>query len=175
MAEEVFLPNLDHIRVKDPKMWEVFVKIQSHLRAATQPAPPQVSSIVVTAANGWFNVVLTDNGDVNAGVEYFIEYSTTAGFQQPVVVHNGASRTAVLNLGNQTLFWRAYSQYQNPLSQPSPPIVFGGTTPLGVVGGGATVPPAVASTGSGTGSTNGQQGGSGFGKSPIRLTRAEIQ
>jgi hypothetical protein len=167
MAESVFLRNLDHIRVKDPKIYEALIDIQNALRPVNQPAPPQVSGIAVTAANGWFTIALTDTGDVNAGVEYFIEYSTTAAFQQPIVVHNGASRTAVLNLGNQTLFWRAYSQYQNPLSPPSKPIVFG-NPPTGVVGGGAAVPPAVASTGSGTASTNGQQGGSGFGKQPIR-------
>lgn len=170
MPAAVFFPNMDAIRVKDPKLHEILTTIQIHLQRSTQPAPPPVSGINVVAANGWYTVTLTDNGDVNSSIEYFIEYSTTAGFQQPVVVHNGASRTAVLNLGNQTLFWRAYSQYQNPFSPPSTPVVFGGAAPQGVVGGGATVPPAVVSTGSGTGATNGQQGGVGFGKTPTRQT-----
>lgn len=168
MAEAVFLPNLDHIRTKDPKMWETIVKIQQNLQPSQQPAPPQVSGITVTAANGYFTVTLTDNGKVKAGIHYFIEYSTTAGFQQPVVIDNGASRTLVVNLGNQTLFWRAYSQYIFPFSPPSAPVTFGGSTPTGVAGGGAVVPPVVASTGSGTASTTGQQGGYGFGKQPIR-------
>lgn len=168
MAEPVFIPNLDHHRVTDPKLWESLTAIQSHLRPATQPAPPQVSGITVTAANGYFTVALTDSGAVGSGIHYFIEYSLTPGFEQPIVIDNGASRTLVLNLGAQTLFWRAYSQYLFPFSPPSPPIVFGGATPTGVVGGGAIAPPAVASTGSGTGATNGQQGGSGFGKQPTR-------
>jgi hypothetical protein len=172
MSQPVFLRNLDHHRVVDSKLWETLTDIQSHLRAASQPAPPQVSGIAVTAANGWFTVTLTDNGNVNSGIHYFIEYSTTAGFQQPVVIDNGASRTGVFNLGNQTLFWRAYSQYFFPFSPPSAPIVFG--APTGVAGGGAAAPPAVVSTGSGTASTDGQQGGSGFGRFPTRGPRLNL-
>lgn len=172
MPEQVFLPNLDHHRVKDPKLWETLRVIQKNLQALSQPSPPPINSITVTAANGWFTVTLTDNGNVGPGIHYFIEYSTTAGFQQPVVVDNGASRTAVLNLGNQTLFWRAYSQYISPFSPPNTPLVFG--NPTGVAGGGASVPPVVASTGSGTAATNGTQGGSGFGKFPRRAGPATL-
>lgn len=168
MSEPVFLPNMDHLRVKDPKLYETIRVIQRNMNPSQQPAPPQVSGITVTAANGFFTVTLTDNGQVKAGIHYFIEYSTTNGFQQPVVIDNGASRTLVVNLGNQTLFWRAYSQYIFPFSPPSSPVTFGGSTPTGVAGGGAVAPPAVSSTGSGTASTTGQQGGSGFGRDPVR-------
>ncbi len=167
MAEPVFLPNMDHHRVADPKLWETLRAIQSNLKPTSQPSPPPVNSINVTAANGWFTVTLTDSGQVSSTIHYFIEYSTTPGFEQPIVIDHGASRTLVLYLGNQTLYWRAYSQYLTPFSVPGATITFG-TPPTGVPGGGATVPPAVASTGSGTGSTTGQQGGGGFGKLPIR-------
>lgn len=166
MPAAVFLPNMSHIMEKDPKLWEILTTIQNNLQATTQPAPPEVSAIAVTAANGYFTIALTDNGKINSGLHYFIEYSPTADFQQPIVIDNGASRTAVLNLGNQTLFWRAYSQYLTPFSPPSKPVTFG--NPTGVIGGGAVAPPAVASTGSGTSSSNGEQGGSGFGKFPVR-------
>lgn len=168
MARTVFVRNMDYIRSKDPKLYEALIDVQNALQPTSQPAPPVVSGINVTAANGFFNVTLTDNGEINAGISYFVEYSPTVGFQQPVTVHLGATRSAQLNLGNQTLYWRAYSQYQNPLSPPSAPVVFGGSTPTPVAGGGAVAPPAISPTGSGTSSTNGQQGGSGFGKQPTR-------
>ena len=175
MSQKIFIRNLDHIRQKDPRLYEALTDIQNALQPLSQPAPPVISGINVKSANGYFTVTLTDNGPVNAGIAYFLEYSTTPGFQQPVVVHLGPSRTAVLNLGSQTLYWRAYSQYQNPFSNPNSPTVFGGSTPTPVIGGGSVgAPPAVSSTGSGTAATNGQQGGVGFGKIQVRPMAAAI-
>lgn len=131
------------------------------------PAPPQISAIAVVAADGVFNVQIQDNNPVNRGIEYFIEFSTSPGGPWTVIAL-GASRNWAGFLGSQTLYWQAYSQY--PTSDPSEPLLFGGSSsPGAVVGGGALAGPSpLPSAGSGTAPTNGQSGGSGFGKQPFR-------
>lgn len=130
-------------------------------------APPNISSLSVTAANGIFDVQIQDNSSVNRGVNYFLEYSTTPGFQQPVVVDLGASRNYRASWGNQTLYFRALSQY--PTSAPSKPVYFGpSNNPTAVVGGGSAGPMIQPSTGSGTAPGNGQVGGAGFGYTGAR-------
>ena len=72
----------------------------------------------------------------------------------------GASRNLYLQLGNQTLYWRAYSQYIG--SSPSAPVPFGGP-PIAVIGGGSSGPPPFASAGSGALENGLVRGGNGFG------------
>jgi hypothetical protein len=72
----------------------------------------------------------------------------------------GASRNLYVQLGNQTLFWRAYSQYIGSL--PSSPVTFG-TPPIAVTGGGASGPAPQASQGSGALQNGKVRGGNGFG------------
>ncbi len=133
------------------------------------PAPPQ--NISVKAANGLAHVTITDSSQRSRSLNYFLEHDTNPAFPAPHVVHLVASRGAFLSLpakdddGNpQNWYFRAYSM--NPGStQPSEHIVFGGAnapTPVNV--GGTTQLTPLTSTGSGTASTTGQQGGSGFGK-----------
>jgi hypothetical protein len=68
-----------------------------------------------------------------------------------------------LSIGNQTLYWRAYSQYLG--SEPSAPVTFG-TPATAVTGGGAAAGPQLQSS-SGSGTATGTQGGSGFGQSAV--------
>jgi hypothetical protein len=63
------------------------------------------------------------------------------------------------NIGNQTLYWRAYSQYLG--SDPSEPVTFG-TPATAVIGGGTAAGPALQAS-SGSGTASGSEGGSGFG------------
>lgn len=130
---------------------------------AEPPAPPQIGSLVVSAAGGITQAVITDGSPVNRGVNYFFEHSTTPNFAQPHVIDNGTSRTLRANLGNQTLYWRAYSQY--PTGKPSAPVYHGtAASPKAVLGGGVSPGPAIPpSTGSGTAPTDGRTGGAGFG------------
>jgi hypothetical protein len=96
---------------------------------------------------------------VNRGVFYFAESDTTPAFNRPYVHFMGSSRNLRLSLGNQTLYWRAYSQYLG--SETSTPVAFG-TPPVAVSGGGTAAGPArQASQGSGTAA--GGEGGAGFG------------
>jgi hypothetical protein len=145
--------------------------VGAQVNAATQGntlAPPQISSLSVTAAGGIFDAVIQDNNPVSRGIEYFLEYSLT-----PVgpwtVVSLGPSRGPWRGtLGNQTLYWRGYSQY--PTSAPSAVVYFGGAAnPTAVVGGGTAAGPAPQpSAGSGTAPTNGLSGGQGYGSLPTR-------
>jgi len=126
-------------------------------------APPSPSSLSVTAANGMFHAVIQDNRPVLRGVTYFLEWSTTSNFAQPHVISLGPSREHWQFFGNQTLYFRAYSQY--PTGDPSEPIYFGSqSSPTAVAGGGTLAGPTPQpSPGSGTAPTTGLQGGAGYG------------
>jgi hypothetical protein len=128
-------------------------------------APPNIGSLSVLGANGVFDAAIVDAGTIQLGILYFLEYSLDINFTQPIVISLGPSRNWRGFLGNQTLFWRAYSQYTG--SPTSSPVSFG-TPPTPVVGGGAAGPTIQPSSGSGTCSTNGQQGGHGLGPVQIR-------
>lgn len=131
------------------------------------PAPPRISSLSVTAANGIYDIAIQDNNPVQRGIEYFLEYSLTANFAQPTVIHLGATRNERRYLGNLTLYWRGYSQY--PTSPPSPVVYFGSASaPTPVVGGGSAGPAPQPSNGSGTAPGNGLSGGQGYGSQPNR-------
>lgn len=163
------IPNLDYVRQKDPRLYEVVVALRNAIPNLTIPAPPEVAALDVTAANGVFHAVITDLGHPQKGVGYFLEYDTVPGFPSPHVIDLGASRDWRGYLGNLTLYWRAYSQYMPPLnSPPSPTLMFGGSGPIAVVGGGSSGPSLPDSTGSGTGSITGQNGGVGNGINLVR-------
>jgi len=142
--------------------------------AASPQSPSQIS---VAAAGEMVHVSLTDNSALNRGVQYFTEISANdPSFRQPIVFHHGTSRTpppfplpSKDGSGNAISYYvRAYSQY--PGSPPSAPVVHGGAaSPTAVTLGGATELNLLPSTGSGTASGNGTQGGQGFGKSAVRL------
>lgn len=165
------LPNLEWIRMKDPKLLETIQALAQHVEnlsnnsvSGTQgdyPAPSPIGAISVQAADGIFDVKLTDNGPIRRGIGYFAEYSTEPHFTNPIVVHMGTSRNWRGQLGNLSVYWRAYHGYQG--SKPSDPVYFGGSTPTQVVGGGAAGPTLQSSSGSGTASSSGEQGAQGWG------------
>lgn len=120
------------------------------------PPPPTIRSIAVTSANGYFSIAISDPvgaGQPNLGINYFVDWDVTAAFTNPLTIHLGPSRNGFVALGNQTTYWRAYSQYQNsPLS----PKVLSANNP--VTGGGSAGPTPPPSQGSG-----GNNGQGGFG------------
>lgn len=169
--------NLDAITARDPYIGEALKDLAQAVNNMGQrvgtdpngifPTPQEISSISVVAANGVFDIQIVDDHLRSVGlpvpITYFAEYSTDKNFinPPPIVVNMGPSRNKVIFLGSQTLFWRGYSQYFG--SKPSPPVVFGGSKPIGVVGGGAIAPPAPQkSQGSGSGTPSNP--GAGFGK-----------
>ena len=124
------------------------------------------------ASNGWFDIAITDPSDSRPGLFYFAESDVTPAFSSPRVYFLGASRNLYVQLGNQTLYWRGFSQYIG--SQPSTPVNFG-TPATAVVGGGASGPTPQTSTGSGTLNNGLTRGGNGFGTNPgSRVVRQSI-
>lgn len=163
------LPHLAHIETSiDARLAETLrtlneaiglVASKAGVSGSATQAPPNVRSILVTAANGFFNVVLTDPQGLvqpSLGIHYFIDWDLTPAFSSPQTIDNGPSRNGYFALGNLTTYWRAYSQYRN--SPRSAFLVYGGTKPIAVVGGGGAGPAPAASQGSG-----GAGGGGGFG------------
>jgi hypothetical protein len=163
------IPQLARLKSTDPYLYESLRQIVTAVNAlgratGVDPAgsiepPAPIGSLSVTAADGIFDVAITDNSPVHRGIFYFAESDTSASFTAPHVHFLGCSRNLRLALGNLTLYWRAYSQYLGSL--PSPPVTFG-SPPTAVVGGGSSGPALSPSAGSGT--AKGQQGGSGFGR-----------
>jgi hypothetical protein len=165
--------QLAPLKQRDPYLYETLTKIVTAVNSTSQragvdpatpaPAPTPIASISVQASNGWFDIAITDPSDSRPGLFYFAESDVTPAFGSPRVYFMGASRNLYVQLGNQTLFWRGFSQYIGSL--PSTPVNFG-APPIAVVGGGASGPAPQASTGSGS-LTNGLiRGGNGFGVNP---------
>ena len=133
-------------------------------------APSPIGSLKVTAADGIFDLAITDNSTLNRGIFYFAESDTTPAFNQPYVHFMGSSRNLRISLGNQTLYWRGFSQYIG--SMPSSPLTFG-SPPTAVVGGGAAGPTPQPSKGSGALPNGLLRGGNGFGtNSGARITKS---
>ena len=167
------------LKDRDPYLYETLAKIVSAVNATSQqagvdpatpaPAPSAIAAIHVQAANGWFDIAITDPSEARPGLFYFAESDTTPAFRSPRVYFLGASRNLYVQLGNQSLYWRGYSQYIG--SQASAPVTFGAPATL-VVGGGTSGPAPMASQGSGALNGSAVRGGNGFGVSAgARVTR----
>jgi hypothetical protein len=132
-------------------------------------APARPGQVNVKVAGEIAHVTIDDPQELQRGAQYHLEIADNPQFSAPHVVHLGSTRGHFMNLPTNTddgtpHTWhaRAYSQYQG--SQPSAYTYFGGDAPAGFQMTGATNLTPLASTGSGTASNNGQQGGSGLGK-----------
>src|SRR2546425_12122350 len=156
------IAQLAPIKDRDPYLYESLTKIAAAVNAlgnkagldaqAPAAAPARIASLAVQGSNGWFDLAITDNADARPGLFYFAESDTTPAFAAPRVYSLGASRNHYVQLGNQTLYWRAYSQYIG--SNPSPPVSFG-TPPIAVARGrssGPAPPPSARSRGLAPGS-----------------------
>src|SRR6202012_2343505 len=172
--------QLAPLKDRDPYLYETLTKIVSAVNSASQaagvdsstpsPAPTSIASINVQASNGWFDVSITHPSDSPPGLFYFADSDTPPSFSAPRVYFLGASRNLYVQLGNQTLYWRGFSQYIG--SAASTPRTFG-SPPTAVVGGGATGPAPQPSTGSGAFPNGLLRGGNGFGtNSGARITKS---
>ena len=148
----------------------------------TPPAPVDSIQVqgtqagnVMTAASEHLHFVLTHNAELNKGAHYISEIATEPNFLQPHVLDHGASRSGFIHLPalnndgtQQTYYLRSYVQYRG--SDPAKPTVFGGlagATAIQMTG--TSKCSLLPSTGSGTASPNGMQGGKGLG---VELTRS---
>jgi hypothetical protein len=174
--------QLAPLKDRDPYLYETLTKIVSAVNATSQragvdpsvpaPAPSPIASINVQASNGWFDISIADPSDSRPGLFYFAESDVTPAFTAPRVYFMGASRNLYVQLGNQTLYWRGFSQYIGSL--PSTLVSFGSPL-IAVTGGGATGPAPQPSQGSGALPTGLVRGGNGFGLNPgSRIQRQTI-
>jgi hypothetical protein len=158
------LPHLEYVRRKDPRLGETIDSLresiislakQAGLGPSGQIPAPQIESISVTATNGVFSISVTDKSATHLGISYFCEYADNPNFDNSHTLFMGPSRNENgLFLGSGTFYFRAFSQYQN--SPKSAKVVFGGSTPTGVAGGGAIAGPTLPpSNGSGSGGSGG--------------------
>ncbi len=133
------------------------------------PAPPSPNSINVTTPGGFMQVTVNHAAEIQKGIQYITHVSTDPQFLQPIIVDHGSSRSPApfsLPVTDHTgatipYYVRTLAQYQG--SDPSTPTVFGGTSPTPVTLNGSTNL-LQTGTGSGTGSTTGQQSLVGLGK-----------
>lgn len=126
------------------------VEQQTNTSSSQQPSPPPaINGLKVnTGPGGEFQAAITDQGNVSRGVNYFIEHADNPQFNNPHIIDNGTSRNWAGHMGNQTLYWRAYSSYG---SSPASPAVYHGSqaSPAPVTGG--VVGSRAPSQGAGTG------------------------
>jgi hypothetical protein len=176
------IAQLAPVKNSDPYLYETLVKIVAAVNAASQhagvdpatpsPAPAPIAALKVQASGGWFDLAITDTATSLPGLFYFAESDTTAAFAAPRVYFLGAARNHYVQLGNQTLYWRAYSQYIGSL--PSTPVPFG-SPPVAVTGGGTSGPSPLASSGSGALPNGLLRGGNGFGVHPgARIVKPQV-
>ncbi|HXP78299.1 MAG TPA: hypothetical protein VN976_00195 [Verrucomicrobiae bacterium] len=162
--------QLAQIKSDSPYVYEALTQLVNGVNAVGRATgvdpsgsiavPSPIGSLNVTAADGIFDLALTDNSTLNRGIFYFAESDTTPAFAQPYVHFLGSSRNLRISMGNQTLYWRAYSQYLG--SETSEPVTFG-SPPTAVTGGGTAAGPALQPS-NGSGTASGSEGGSGFGQ-----------
>jgi hypothetical protein len=135
----------------------------------TEP-PAAPNAINVSAGSDHVHVTLTDHSQRPRAQNYFVEWSANdPSFLQPNVEHLGVTRQRVLALPAKdgegatiNYYFRGYSGTLGAKSA-SKNITFGGTIPTAVTLSGSSTLDLLPSTGSGTASTTGQQGGQGFG------------
>ena len=144
------------------------------------PPPPPINSVTVSggsANNGVMTVASTEilhwtiqhSQAIQKGIRYFSEVDTSTAFTNPHVHDHGTSRSGFMTLPTnnsagtkQTYYLRSYAQY--PGSDPCKPTVLGGLSgAIGIQMGGSSNLDLLPSTGSGTASSSGQQGGKGLG------------
>ena len=146
--------------------------------------PPPIQSInvqgtqvgnVLTAPSELLHWTINHTQEIQKHAQYFTEIDTNANFTQPHVISHGASRSGFLHLpaqdnnGNtQTYFLRSYPQYTGSDAQKH--TTFGGAAgATQIVMTGSSKTSLLTSTGSGTASAQGTQGGHGLG---VVLTRS---
>src|SRR6266403_2055451 len=100
--------QLAPLKDRDPYLYETLVKIVASVNATSQragvdpstpaPAPAPIASVTVQAANGWFDISITDPSDARPGLFYFAESDTTPAFGAPpiAIAGGGASGPAPL-------------------------------------------------------------------------------
>lgn len=136
---------------------------QTNSNLTGHPAPPpKLQSITVVPTSVGHHVSINHGADFYRGAHYHVEAADNPNFTNPYPVYSGPAREIDLATGTKTLYFQAFTSYQN--SGNSEVSFHGGQNPKAVTGG--TETPLGPSQGSGTGQPG--QGRSGFGPVPWR-------
>src|SRR5271167_1842842 len=102
--------QLAQIKSDSPYVYEALTQIVNGVNAVGRAtgvdpsgsiaAPSPIGSLNVTAADGIFDLAITDNSSVNRGIFYFAESDATPAFSQPCVLFLGSSRHLSLSPGH---------------------------------------------------------------------------
>jgi len=138
------------------------------------PPPPPLQGVAVKVSGELVHIAINHQLPISKGIKYFTEVANEPSFARPIVYDHGASRTpppislpTLTDEGApQSFYFRHYAQY--PGSDASPALVHGGNTPTPVTLSGTTRMTLLPSTGSGTASPTGGQGGEGAGTDLFR-------
>lgn len=120
-------------------------------------APTNTGQLSVRSGDGVFDVAIQDPNPAR-GENYFLEWDNDPSFANAKVIHLGPTRNWRGFLGSSNTYWRYHKQYVG--SNVSSPVVFGGSTPQPVAGGGTMVGPTPHPT---QGSGTSKMPGKGFG------------
>jgi hypothetical protein len=139
------------------------------------PPPPPINGINVATAGEILHATITHPGTIQKGIQNHWEVSANdPAFGQPHVFDTGSSRTLLTTLPTKDsngvpvkYYLRCYAQYLG--SDPTEPLAHGGASPTAITMSGSTALTLLPSTGSGTASATGSQGGWGIGKIPLRM------
>jgi hypothetical protein len=140
------------------------------------PAPPE--SVNVTTQGEFMQITVNHAAPIQKGIQYISHISTNPEFSQPLILDHGSSRSPLpFQLPTKDGSGAAINYYvrtlaQYPGSDPSPPTYHGGDAPAAITLGGVTQMDLAAGTGSGTGSSNGQQSHVGLGTVIFRAAPA---
>lgn len=146
------------------------LETQTNSNLNGHPAPPpRLQSVTVVPTEVGHHVSINHGANFYRGAYYHVEASENPHFTNPFPVYSGPSREIDLATGTRTLYFQAFTSYQN--SGNSEVSFHGGQNPIPVTGGIAT--PLGQSQGSGTGQPG--QGRSGFGNVPWRGNNPPIR
>jgi hypothetical protein len=139
--------------------------------------PPPIVSMTVKTASEYVHVSHSHPGAIQRGIQYFTEVGVNdPGFKQPLVHDWGCTRTPASMMTLPTkddggtpinYYFRSYAQYHGSKRSD---YAYWGTpaNPTAVTLSGTTKMTPLASSGSGTASNNGTQGGQGLGNDLFR-------
>ena len=136
------------------------------------PAP--INGLNVVTGGEYAHITINHSAPIQQGIHYFVEVANNKEFIGAHPIAYGTSRTrdpihlAPLDSTGAAQTWYARGFCQYPGSDPSAPVVYGGTSPTPITTTGTTRLTWSPSTGSGTSSNNGSQIGWGFGKQQTR-------
>lgn len=138
------------------------------------PAPAPINGLNVKVGGEYAHITINHNAAIQQGIHYFVEVANNSSFIGAHPIDFGTSRTrdpihlAPLDSTGTAQSWYARGFAQYPGSDPSEPVVYGGSAPTPITTSGTTRLTWNASTGSGTASNTGGQTAQGFGKQQSR-------